>query len=144
MVDSSIASVRIQRVPIHPLIVCFPTTCLTGALLTDITYWCTAEMMWADFSAWLVSAGTILAWLAAIVGIVDIALGRARPAGTATWIYVAATVVVLVLATFNMAIHTRDTWTSVVPWGLVLSGATVAVLVLTTCIGWARLLRVAR
>jgi len=30
-----------------------------------------------------------------------------------------------VLATFNMLVHTRDAWSSVVPWGLVLSSLTV-------------------
>ena len=40
---------------------------------------------------------------------------------------------VLILATFNMLVHTRDAWTSVVPWGLVLSAAIVLVLILT---GW--------
>ena len=39
----------------------------------------------------------------------------------------------LILATFNMLVHTRDAWTSVVPWGLVLSAAIVLVLILT---GW--------
>jgi len=39
----------------------------------------------------------------------------------------------LILATFDMLVHTRDAWTSVVPWGLVLSATIVLVLILT---GW--------
>jgi uncharacterized membrane protein len=42
-------------------------------------------------------------------------------------------VVALILATFDMLVHTRDAWTSVVPWGLVLSATIVLVLILT---GW--------
>jgi uncharacterized membrane protein len=38
-------------------------------------------------------------------------------------------------------VHTRDAWTSVVPWGLTLSAATVIVLLFTTFIGWSMLYR---
>src|SRR5262245_37726511 len=62
----------IVRPPLHPLLVSFPICCLGGTLLTDIAYWQTAEMMWADFSAWLIAAGVILGWIATIVGIVDL------------------------------------------------------------------------
>jgi uncharacterized membrane protein len=47
----------------------------------------------------------------------------------------------MIVATFNMLIHTRDAWTSVVPWGLALSGITVVLLVFTTSIGWSALYR---
>ena len=35
------------------------------------------------------------------------------------------------MATVDVLVHTRDAWTSVVPWGLVLSAAVVVVLVIT-------------
>jgi uncharacterized membrane protein len=44
---------------------------------------------------------------------------------------VVGNVVALILATFDMLVHTRDAWTSVVPWGFVLSAAIVLVLILT-------------
>jgi len=131
---------RIARPPIHPLVVCFPIACLSGALLTDLAYWRTAEMLWTDFSAWLISAGVILGWIAAIAAAVDL-FGhrygiRARP-----WAYALGNLVALLLATVNMLVHTRDAWTSVVPWGLALSAATVVVMALTMWIGWAALYR---
>src|SRR5215813_3001060 len=129
-------AIRTVRPPIHPTIVCFPIACLVGALLTDITYWRTAEMMWADFSAWLISAGVILGWLAAIVGVVDLLGRRYDEAPAPAWVYAIGNLVALVLATLNMLVHTRDAWTSVVPWGLALSGATIIVLILTMWIGW--------
>ena len=45
-------------------------------------------------------------------------------------------VVALILATFDMLVHTRDAWTSVVPSGLVLSAAIVLVLILTGWMTW--------
>lgn len=134
-------AVRVVRPPLHPTIVCFPIACLSGALLTDIVYWRTAEMMWTDFSAWLVSAGVILGWLAAIAGIVDLVGRRYATAPAPAWVYAAGHLIALILATFNMFLHTRDAWTSVVPWGLALSIATIVVLILTMWIGWAAIYR---
>src|SRR5260221_8485568 len=59
------STARIAKHPIHPILVPFPIVCFVGTLLTDLTYWRTADMMWADFSAWLVTVGVIMGWLAA-------------------------------------------------------------------------------
>jgi uncharacterized membrane protein len=131
----------IVRPPLHPTLVSFPIACIGGTLLTDLAYWRTSEMMWADFSAWLISAGVILGWLAAIAGIVDLIGRRYAYAPAPAWVYAIGNLVALILATFNMLVHTRDVWTSVVPWGLGLSAATVIVLLFTTWIGWTALYR---
>lgn len=129
------------RPPLHPTLVSFPIACIGGTLLTDLAYWRSAEMMWADFSAWLIAAGVILGWLAAIAGIVDLVGRRYALAPLPAWIYAAGNLAALILATINMLVHTRDAWTSVVPLGLGLSVATVIVLLFTTWIGWTALYR---
>ena len=131
----------IVRPPLHPTLVSFPIACLGGTLLTDIAYWRTAQMMWADFSAWLIAAGVVLGWIAAIIGIVDLVGHRYALAPVPAWVYAAGNLVALILATINMLIHTRDAWTSVVPWGLALSLVTVIVFLFTTWIGWTTLYR---
>ena len=114
--------------PLFPVVFAFSVTCFIGSLLTDLTYWRTAETMWADFSAWLVTVGVVVGYLALIVWIVDALRGPFVRAQLPAWPYAIAYLAALVLATFNMLIHTRDAWTSVVPWGLALS-AVVAVIV---------------
>jgi len=49
--------------------------------------------------------------------------------------------VVLVLAFFNVLIHTRDAWTSVVPTGIILSLITVLILPVTGWLGWSMVYR---
>jgi uncharacterized membrane protein len=127
---------RIGAHPIHPILVPIPITCFVGGLLTDLMYWRTAEMMWADFSAWLVTVGTIVAWLAAIAGLIDFLGNRAVRAQPPAWPHVIGNGVVLILATINTLIHSRDAWTSVVPTGLILSALTVAILLFTGWMGW--------
>jgi len=127
--------------PIHPTLMCFPIACFVGTLLTDITYWRTAEMMWSDFSSWLITVGVILAWLAAILGLIDMTGHRYALDRRLRWAYRIGNLIVLVLATLNAFVHTHDAWTSVVPWGLTLSVITVVVLVCTAPMGWAALYR---
>lgn len=135
------STARIGAHPIHPMLVPVPIACFVGVLLTDIAYWKTAEITWSNFSAWLVSAGVVIGWLAAIFGAVDLLARRAIRNLTAAWIHGIGNLVVLLLATLNMLVHTHDAWTSVVPWGLTLSVLTVLVLLVTGWMGWALVYR---
>ena len=121
------------RRPIHPFLVPIPIVCFVGALLTDLTYWGTAEMMWADFSAWLISIGLVTGVLVAIAGLAEYFRDRRAHALRPVWPHVLGEVLVLALAFFDTMIHSRDAWTSVVPMGLILSAAVVAVAFAT---GW--------
>jgi len=129
-------AVTVARWPIHPLLIPFPIACFVATLLTDLVYWATAEMMWADFSAWLVTVGFILGVLAAIVGLIDFLSRPAIRARRPAWFHAIGNAVVLVLALFNTLVHSRDAWTSVVSLGLILSAVTVAVLLFTGWMGW--------
>jgi uncharacterized membrane protein len=139
--DDLRSTARIARLPIHPMLVPIPIACFVGTLLTDITYWRTAEMMWADFSAWLVTVGVIVGFLAAIAGLIDLLGNRAIRARAPAWPHAIGNAIVLVLATINMLVHTRDAWTSVVPWGLILSAAVVLILLVTGWLGWSMVYR---
>lgn len=116
---------RTSTPPLHIFLMLIPATCLTAGLLTDLAYWSTVNTMWADFSAWIVSGGAVLAWLVAIAGVVELLMRPSLRHGFAMAVYALAYLAATALATFNMLIHTRDAWSSVVPSGLVLSALTV-------------------
>jgi uncharacterized membrane protein len=100
------------------MLVPFPIACFVGTLLTDLAYWRSGGMMWADFSAWLVTVGVIMGFLAAIAGLIDFLGNRLVRAQAPAWPHAIGNIVVLILATCNMLVHSRDGWTSVVPTGL--------------------------
>lgn len=135
------STARIVGHPIHPILVPFPIVCFVGTLLTDLTYWYTAEMMWADFSAWLVTVGVIMGWLAAVAGLIDFLSNRFIREQAPAWPHALGNLLALVLATLNMLVHTRDAWTSVVPWGIVLSALVVLILLVTGWLGWSLVYR---
>ncbi|TPK80290.1 DUF2231 domain-containing protein [Mesorhizobium sp. B2-3-14] len=119
--------------PIHRTPMAVANACFIGTLLTDLTYWRTAEMMWADFSAWLLFAGLVMGALAVLAALFDLFTRRILRTHGA---YLLGSLVVLVLSFFNALVHSRDAWTSVVPTGLILSAAAVIVLVLVWLLEW--------
>jgi uncharacterized membrane protein len=129
------ATVQVAKRPIHPMLVPFPIVCFVGALVTDIAYASTAEMMWADFSAWLLVVGMIMGVLAGIAGLFDFFSNRLIRTHRLAWLHMIGNLVVLLLALLNTLVHTRDAWTSVVPLGLTLSAIVVLILCFTTWLG---------
>lgn len=127
--------------PIHPMLVSFPIACFVGTLLTDIAYWRSANQMWANFSAWLVSVGVVIGVLAAIAGVIDFIGDRRVRDAAAAWIHGIGNALAMVLAILNMFVHSRDGWTSVVPWGLTLSALVVLILLVTGWMGWSLVYR---
>src|SRR5438445_10428667 len=68
---------------IHPILVPFPIACFTGALVTDLAYWQTADVLWETFSDWLITAGMITAGFAILAFVIDV-LGR-KPIRPLAW-----------------------------------------------------------
>jgi uncharacterized membrane protein len=127
--------------PIHPMLVPFPIACFVGTLITDITYWRTADIMWSNFSAWLLTVGLIMGGLAAVAGLIDFLSHRSVRAQRPAWAHMIGNVLVLGLSLLNAFIHSRDGWTSVVPTGLILSTVVVLILLVTGWLGWSMVYR---
>jgi uncharacterized membrane protein len=123
------------RRPIHKILVAFSAAYFVGALVTDLVYSQTPDVMWERFSIWLISAGMILAGVAVVAYVIDLFTGRQidRPA----WPRAVGYAVVILLSLINAFVHSRDGYTAVVPTGLVLSGLVTVVLLLTALTGMA-------
>ncbi|MFO1144008.1 MAG: DUF2231 domain-containing protein [Amaricoccus sp.] len=127
--------------PLHATLVPFPIVCFTLALVTDVLYSRTANMMWQNFSAWLLFAGLVVGGFAALFGLIDLLARGSVRRRRGAWVHGIGNLVVLVLAFFNNLVHAADGWTAVVPDGLVLSAATVLVLIATVWLGRAMVFR---
>ncbi|WP_413062256.1 DUF2231 domain-containing protein (plasmid) [Sphingomonas carotinifaciens] len=107
-----------------------PIICFAGALITDLAYIASTEMMWLDFSSWLLLAGLIGGGLAGALLIIELIRSHNRRAFVP---HLACLLAAWVIAVFNSFIHARDGWTAVVPTGLSLS---IAATVLGVLAGW--------
>ena len=118
-----------RRGPIHKMLVSFSAAYFAGALVTDFAYWHVPDVLWERFSIWLITAGLIMAGLATIAFVFDVASGRQlnKPAWPGAIGYALA----VLLSLANAFIHSRDGYTAVVPLGLTLSAVVIAVLLLT-------------
>jgi uncharacterized membrane protein len=122
--------------PLHAMLVPIPIVCFLGTLVTDLVYWQSAAMLWADISAWLLVIGVIVSVFAATLGLIDFFGDRRVRGFRAAWIHALGNIAALILSIFNTMIHTRDAYTSVVPSGLILSAVVVAILLVTGWNGW--------
>ena len=118
--------------PIFPALLPVVIVCFVGVLATDAVYVGNPDMMWIDFSSWLLLAGLVFGGLAGVVLIIDMVRlgGERRRALLPHFVLLFAAWVVEV---FNSFVHARDGWTAVVPAGITLS-AIAAILALST--GW--------
>jgi uncharacterized membrane protein len=106
---------------------------LIAALGTDYTYYTTSLSEWANFSAWLITAGLIVMLVAVILLLTDFATGRAGRLNTGSCILVTTAAL---LSLVNAFVHSRDAWSSVVPQGILLSTVSTILLLIAGARGW--------
>ena len=121
------------RTLLHPGFVGAGSALLIAAFVTDIMYYRTALTQWANFSAWLIVFGLVMALVAAVLLLLDFLLRRA---GRMNWFHFILVSVAALLSIFNLLVHSRDAWTSVVPDGIVLSAIVTVLLLIAGLGGW--------
>lgn len=114
-------------------LVAVPAVCFSGALLTDLAYYASPDIQWANFSAWLLAVGIAFAGLALVVGLIARFIPPRRTVTRGGYLYFVAALIAMILSLFNNFVHSRDGWTSVVPTGLTLSALTVLFMVIAAC-----------
>ena len=128
-----VVSKRAPRL-LHPFFISLGGTLLMAALFTDYMYSCNSLIQWSNFSAWLIAGGLVFALVAVIFLLIDFALGRAGPISWLDFILVGAAAII---SLFNVLVHTRDAWTSVMPTGITLSVIVTILLLVAGIRGWA-------
>lgn len=107
--------------PLHTIILAFPVALYPSALLSDITYFNTAEIQWSNFSSWLIAgadlfAGVLLVWAAFSFFFERVGAHRGRGL-----LYLILVGIMFLLGLVNAFQHAKDGWHSVGTLGLVLS-----------------------
>jgi uncharacterized membrane protein len=98
--------------PVHAILLGFPIALFSANLVTDIAYLRTAEIQWTNFSAWLNAGGLVFGGLVLLWALVSLFIG------------------------FQ---HSRDGWSSVGTFGLLLSIVTVVLALAAGVIAHTRL-----
>jgi len=104
-----------------------PFGCFVAALIFDIIYVRTADMLWDKGAAWLITFGLLFAVVPRLVNLVQVWITH-RPTTTRVdkldfWLNLFA----IVAAIVNAFVHSRDAY-AVVPAGVWLSACTVALM----------------
>ncbi|QHJ01268.1 hypothetical protein GT347_26730 [Xylophilus rhododendri] len=104
---------------------------LVAALISDVVYANSGNVMWFKAAAWLIAAGLVFAIIPRLIDLVRVWFPGARPrsghAMAAFWLYLAG----IAAAIVNAFVHSRDAY-SIVPEGVWLSIATVVLLAIAT------------
>ena len=127
--------------PLYAMLLPIPVVFFMATLVTDLVYWQTAAMQWANMSAWMLLIALIVSIFVVLVGLVDFFGDTRIRQLRAARIHAISYVTALVLSIFNCLVHTRDAYTSVVPSGLILSALVVVILLVTSWSGWGLVFR---
>ena len=110
-------AVRALRTPVYSLLLPVAVTCFIGAVITDLAYLNSGgNLLWLNFSSWLLAAGLVFAGFAAVALLV----ATLRREG-GNWLQFGLLAAAWILEFFNSLVHARDGWTAVAGSGLILS-----------------------
>ncbi|WP_424813401.1 DUF2231 domain-containing protein [Roseococcus sp. YIM B11640] len=136
---ATLAGPSFRRSPLHPLhalLLAFPFPLFLGALLSDLAYFQTFHIQWANFSSWLIAGGLLGSVWVVAWALVDLARSL-RPERARAAIYFALLVAMWGLGFVNALVHAMDAWATM-PRGLYLSALTTLLALLATWIGYSR------
>ena len=128
------STVTINYHPIHPMLVVFPVAFLSTLPIVDAVFWWTGDAFWAEVARWLVTGGVVAGVVAAVVGLIDFVTVREVRSHIASWSHLLTAVMLLALAAANMRLRWDDPG-AIFPWGVTLSIATVAMVMVAAWLG---------
>jgi len=117
----------------HAQIIPIGAGLFAATFVTDLFYCATWSGQWETFSIWLLAAGLVVAAIAGLALVADIALHRL---GRLSWVRFFALLAVALLSLLNAFVHSRDGYTAVAPGGVTLSAVVTLILVVIGLRGW--------
>ena len=137
MADNPKVTVAVAEHPLHPMLIPFPIAFLVSTLASDLAFWGTRDGFWATASMWLVGAGFVMALVAALAGFADFFGEERIRALSAAWYHMLGNLTAVAIAIANFVLrYFQGADAAILPWGLVLSFATVGLLLFTGWMGW--------
>ncbi|MEE4730557.1 DUF2231 domain-containing protein [Pseudomonas alliivorans] len=118
--------------PLHAILLAGTVPLFLGALLSDIAYYQTFQIQWANFAAWLIAGALVFCGFALLFALVN--LVRATHKAGRPVLYFLLLLITWVLGLVNAFEHAKDAW-AVMPSGLVLSVIVTLLAVVAAWIG---------
>lgn len=115
---------------IYGLLNPIPFGCFVAALVFDVVYVRSGQLMWVKSAAWLLVVGLIGAIIPRLINLVQVWISHRRHASRADRLDFWINLLAIVAAIVNSFVHSRDAY-GIVPAGVWLSACTVILL----CIG---------
>ncbi len=119
--------------PLHAMSVAFPVALTFCGFGADLFYWWSGEERWAWAALWAVGTAFLFGLLAGITGTMELLLVPGIRIRAAAWTHFVIAVMLLSLLGLNWGWRLTGYETAVLPWGLLLSGFAVVVVIAT---GW--------
>lgn len=107
--------------PLHGLLLSFPVALFPAALVTDIAYLRTEQIQWTNFSAWLIAGAMVFTGLVLAWAVVSLVIGLRGGDRLRRMVYAGVLAGLFVVGLINAFQHSRDGWSSVGTFGLLLS-----------------------
>jgi uncharacterized membrane protein len=129
-------AVRVHTLPLHPLhalLLAGSLSLFIGALFSDIAYYNSYEIQWANFASWLLAGALVLSGLALLCALIG--LFRIERRQGPALVYFLVLLATWVLGFINALVHARDAW-AVMPTGLVLSVIVTVLILAATWLGF--------
>jgi uncharacterized membrane protein len=120
--------------PLHAILLAFPFPLFLGALLSDLAYWTTFQVQWANFSSWLIAGGLFFGVFALVWALVNLFASRTSRTGRPA-VYFFVLLAMWLLGFVSALVHAKDAWATM-PGGLYLSVATTFLALLAAWIGY--------
>ena len=117
-----------------------PYGCFIAALIFDIIYIYSTDVMWGKSASWLILFGLLFAIIPRLINLFQVWVGAAWPQLSAVKIHFWLNLLAIVAAILNSFVHSRDAY-AIAPQNVVWSAITVACLVvanITLTLGRAR------